>query len=143
LWSKLSTRTRQVASEGRQQAWWLVVTVRLPVAWRYRVQGVAGMSKCVLMLIVASELEQTARKVAEDKGFEALSLIHGRGVSSRELPGFFGITAEGKQSILLYLLDTDRGLQLLDHLVRQLRLDDHARGVACCIAVEYLLGDDL
>lgn len=100
------------------------------------------MSKCVLLLIVASELEGPARRAAEAQGFEALSLIRGRGVSAREMPAFFGITTEGDQSILLYLLDTDRGLQLLEHLVRQLRLDDHGRGVACCIAVEHLLGDD-
>lgn len=101
------------------------------------------MSESLLALIVSTELEEAAREVAGASGCEAMSLIPARGVSSRELPGFFGITAEGRQSIMLYLLETERGLELLRRFASELRLGEHAHGVACCIAIEQRSGQGL
>ncbi len=96
----------------------------------------------VLAVIVAEEMEQQAIDIAKEAGAGTVTLLDARGITSEEKKTFFGLTYEGSQSVLLYVLEKKLSLQALKALTRELNLDDNPRGIAFTCPLEHLGGID-
>ncbi len=94
----------------------------------------------VLVALLAEEMEDKAIDVAREAGAGAVTLLNARGITGKEKKTFFGLTYEGSQSVLLFVLEKKLSLHVLKALTRELGLDDDPRGVAFTIPLEHLGG---
>lgn len=67
----------------------------------------------VLVFIAPSDLEDTIRDIAADAGVGGVTVIAGRGTGMDEKKSFFGLTVEGQQAILLYVLEKRLALRVM------------------------------
>ncbi len=96
----------------------------------------------VLVAILAEEMEDKAIDVAREAGAGTVTLLHGRGITGKEKKTFFGLTYEGAQSVLIFVLEKKLSLSVLKALTRELGLDDDPRGIAFTFPLEHLGGID-
>ncbi|TVQ40054.1 MAG: transcriptional regulator [Wenzhouxiangella sp.] len=96
----------------------------------------------VLVAILAEEMEDKAIDLAREAGAGAVTLLSGRGITGDEKKTFFGLTYEGSQSVLVFVLEKKLSLQVLKVLTRELNLDDDPRGIAFTFPLEHLGGID-
>lgn len=94
----------------------------------------------VLVAILAEEMEDRAIDIARDAGAGAVTLLKARGITGDEKKTFFGLTYEGAQSVLLFVLEKKLSLQVLKCLTRELDLDRDSRGIAFTVPLEHLGG---
>ncbi len=96
----------------------------------------------VLAAIVAEEMEDAAIDIARKAGAGSVTLLNARGISAEDKKTFFGLTYEGAQSVLLFVLEKKLSLQVLKALTRELDLDHNPRGIAFTVPLEHLGGID-
>jgi hypothetical protein len=96
----------------------------------------------VLVAILAEEMEDKAIDIARDAGAGAVTLLNARGITGSEKKTFFGLTYEGAQSVLVFVLEKKLSLKVLKCLTRELGLDDDPRGIAFTFPLEHLGGID-
>lgn len=96
----------------------------------------------VLVAILAEEMEDKAIDIARETGAGSVTLLNARGITSDVKKTFFGLTYEGAQSVLLFVLEKKLSLQVLKALVRDLELDNNPRGIAFTVPLEHLGGID-
>ncbi|MFW5815306.1 MAG: transcriptional regulator [Wenzhouxiangella sp.] len=96
----------------------------------------------VLVAILAEEMEDKAIDIARETGAGSVTLLNARGITSDVKKTFFGLTYEGSQSVLLFVLEKKLSLQVLKALIRGLELDDNPRGIAFTVPLEHLGGID-
>ncbi|TVR98063.1 MAG: transcriptional regulator [Wenzhouxiangellaceae bacterium] len=94
----------------------------------------------VLVAILAEEMEDKAIDIAREAGAGAVTLLSARGITGDEKKTFFGLTYEGSQSVLVFVLEKKLSLQVLKTLTRELDLDEDPRGIAFTIPLEHLGG---
>ena len=96
----------------------------------------------VLVAILAEEMEDEAIDIARESGAGAVTLLNARGITGDEKKTFFGLTYEGAQSVLLFVLEKKLSVHVLKCLTKKLDLDNDARGIAFTIPLEHLGGID-
>ncbi len=94
----------------------------------------------VLVAIVSEELEDKAIDVAKKAGAGGVTIIHGTGIGLKEKKIFFGLTYEGRESILIFVLERKLSLEVLKALNRELELEKEDHGLAFTIPLEHLAG---
>ena len=96
----------------------------------------------VLVAILAEEMEDKAIDIARETGAGSVTLLNARGITSDVKKTFFGLTYEGAQSVLLFVLEKKLSLQVLKALIRELELESNPRGIAFTVPLEHLGGID-
>jgi len=94
----------------------------------------------VLVAIVSEELEDKAIDIAKKAGAGGVTIIHGTGIGLKEKKIFFGLTYEGRESILIFVLERKLSLEVLKALDRELELEKEDHGLAFVIPIEHLAG---
>ncbi len=97
----------------------------------------------VLVAILAEELEEKAIEVARATGAGGVTIMGGRGIGAQEKKTFFGLTFEGSQSVLVFVLEKKLSLAVLKALNQALDLRNDTRGVVFTLPLEHLAGIDL
>ncbi len=96
----------------------------------------------VLVAILAEEMEDQAIDIARDSGAGAATILNARGLTADSKKTFFGLTYEGAQSVLAFVLEKKLSVKVLKCLTRELDLDNDERGIAFTIPLEHLGGID-
>ena len=96
----------------------------------------------VLVAILAEEMEDKAIDIARDSGAGAATILNGRGLTADSKKTFFGLTYEGAQSVLMFVLEKKLSVKVLKCLTKELDLDNDERGIAFTIPLEHLGGID-
>lgn len=101
------------------------------------------MKFAVLVAILAEELEEKAIDSAKQAGAGGVTILDGRGIGTKEKKTFFGLTYEGSQSVLIFVLEKKLSVTVLKKLTRDLELDKHSKGVVFTIPLEHIAGIDV
>ncbi len=94
----------------------------------------------VLVAMLAEDMEERAIDVAKKAGAGGVTLINARGIGAEEKKTFFGLTYEGSQSVLLFVLERSLSLKVMKALTRELELKEHSKGVVFTVPVEHIAG---
>jgi len=94
----------------------------------------------VLVAVLADDMEDKAIDTARKAGAGAATIFNARGLAADSKKTFFGLTYEGAQSVILFMLERKLSVKVLKRLQRELDLDNDDRGIAFCIPVEHLAG---
>ena len=94
----------------------------------------------ILIAIVSEELEDKAIDTARKSGAGGVTILHGSGIGFKEKKTFFGLTIEGRQSVLLFVLERKTALQVLKKLNSELELEKEDHGIAFTLPIEHLAG---
>ncbi len=97
----------------------------------------------VLVAILAEELEEQAIDVARRSGAGGVTILGGKGIGAKEKKTFFGLTVEGSQSVLVFVLEKKLSVQVLKNLSLELGLQTSSRGVVFTLPLEHIAGIDL
>ena len=97
----------------------------------------------VLVAILAEELEEQAIDVARRSGAGGVTILGGKGIGAKEKKTFFGLTVEGSQSVLVFVLEKKLSVQVLKNLSLELDLQRSSRGVVFTLPLEHIAGIDL
>lgn len=93
----------------------------------------------LLAAIVPDEMEEEVRTTAKEAGAGGVTIISGRGSSYQEKKSFFGLTYEGTQTILIYVVEKRLSLKILKAIKKIIELEDD-QGVVFCFPIEHLAG---
>jgi hypothetical protein len=96
----------------------------------------------VLVAILAEEMEDKAIDIARESGAGAATIVNARGLTADSKKTFFGLTYEGAQSVLTFVLEKKLSVKVLKCLTKELDLDNDERGIAFTIPLEHLGGID-
>ena len=97
----------------------------------------------VLVAILAEELEEQAIDVARRHGAGGVTILGGKGIGAKEKKTFFGLTVEGSQSVLVFVLEKKLSVQVLKNMSQELDLQNSSRGVVFTLPLEHIAGIDL
>ncbi|HHO70169.1 MAG TPA: transcriptional regulator [Halothiobacillus sp.] len=97
----------------------------------------------VLIAILADELEEKAIDAAKRAGAGGVTILDARGIGAEEKKTFFGLTYEGSQSVLLFVLEKKLSLKVMKALTKELDLANHSKGVVFTIPLEHIAGIDI
>lgn len=97
----------------------------------------------VLVAILAEDLEEKAIDVAKRSGAGGVTILDARGIGAKEKKTFFGLTYEGSQSVLVFVLEKKLSLTILKNISKELDLRNHTKGVVFTIPLEHIAGIDL
>ncbi|MBC9073782.1 transcriptional regulator [Thauera sp. CAU 1555] len=100
------------------------------------------MKFAVLVAILADDLEEKALDVARDAGAAGVTILDARGIGAQEKKTFFGLTYEGSQSVLVFVLEKKLSLVVLKRLTAELDLKNDSRGVVFTLPLEHIAGID-
>ncbi len=101
------------------------------------------MKFAVVVAILAEDLEEQAIDVAKKAGAGGVTLLDARGIGAKEKKIFFGLTFEGSQSVLVFILEKSLALTVMKALTQELDLNTASRGVAFSIPLEHIAGIDM
>jgi len=101
------------------------------------------MKFAVLVAILADELEDRAIDVAKQAGAGGVTILNGRGIGQQAKKTFFGMTYEGSQSVLIFVLEKKLSIAVLKALTVQLDLKNHSKGVVFTLPLEHVAGIDV
>jgi len=96
----------------------------------------------VLVAILADDLEDKALDVAKKSGAGGVTILDARGIGANEKKTFFGLTYEGSQSVLVFVLEKKLSLAVMKNITRELDLKANSRGVLFTIPLEHIAGID-
>ena len=84
------------------------------------------MKFAVLVAILAEDLEEKAIDSAKQAGAGGVTILGGRGIGTQEKKTFFGLTYEGSQSVLVFVLEKKLSVAVLKRLTKDLDLTAHS-----------------
>ena len=96
----------------------------------------------VLVAILPDDLEEKAIKTARDTGAGGVTILNGRGIGQEAKKSFFGLTYEGSQSVLIFVLERKLSVSVMKSLTRELDLKNHSKGVVFTLPLEHIAGID-
>lgn len=97
----------------------------------------------VLVAILAEDLEDQAIDVAKESGAGGVTILDARGIGAKEKKTFFGLTYEGSQSVLIFVLEKKLSLTVMKNISRELDLANHTRGVVFTLPLDHIAGIDV
>lgn len=95
-----------------------------------------------LVAIIADEFEERAIDAAKQAGAGGVTILSARGIGAKEKKTFFGLTYEGSQSVLIFVLERKLSLTVMKAISKELDLTNQTRGVAFCLPLEHIMGID-
>lgn len=95
-----------------------------------------------LIAVLPEDLEERAIDAAKAAGAGGVTLLNGRGLGTEEKKSFFGLTFEGSQSVLLFVLERKLAVTVLKRLNHELELTEHSKGVVFTVPLEHIAGID-
>ncbi|PWG63878.1 transcriptional regulator [Sediminicurvatus halobius] len=101
------------------------------------------MKFAALVAVLAEDMEDAAIDAARNAGAGGVTILGGRGIGIEEKKTFFGLTYEGSQSVLLFVLEKKLSVRVLKALTRDLDLQNGSKGVVFTLPLEHLAGIDL
>lgn len=101
------------------------------------------MKFAVLVAILAEDLEEKAIDSAKQAGAGGVTILDARGMGSKEKKTFFGLTYEGSQSVLIFVLEKKLSVTVLKQITRDLDLTSNSKGVVFTIPLEHIAGIDV
>lgn len=101
------------------------------------------MKFAALVAILAEDLEEQAIDSAKKAGATGVTILDARGIGAEEKKTFLGLTYEGSQSVLLFVLEKKLSVRVLKRISRDLDLDSHSKGVVFTLPLEHLAGIDV
>ncbi len=96
----------------------------------------------VLVAVLADSLEEEAIRIAKKEGAGGVTILSGRGIGAKEKKTFFGLTYEGSQSVLLFILERKLSVAVMKALSQELDLKNNSSGVVFTIPLEHITGID-
>ena len=81
--------------------------------------------------------------MAKESGAGGVTILDARGIGAQEKKTFFGLTYEGSQSVLVFVLEKKLSLAVMKNLTRELDLKTNSRGVVFTIPLEHIAGIDM
>jgi nitrogen regulatory protein PII len=96
----------------------------------------------VLVAILAEDLEEKAIDVAKRSGAGGVTIVDARGIGATEKKTFFGLTYEGSQSVLIFVLEKKLSLSVMKNISKELDLKNHSKGVVFTVPLEHIAGID-
>ncbi len=93
-----------------------------------------------LVAVLPDELEEQAIAIAKQAGAGGVTIMDARGIGADARKTFLGMTYEGSQSVLLWVLEKKVALGVLKALRREVDLDNDPRGVAFITGIDHLAG---
>lgn len=100
------------------------------------------MKFAVLVAILADELEEQAIDSARAAGACGVTILDGRGLGVQEKKTFLGLTYEGSQSVLLFVLEKKLSVTVMKQMTKDLQLADTSKGVLFTLPLEHIAGID-
>ncbi len=97
----------------------------------------------VLVAMLAEDLEEKAIDSAREAGASGVTILNGRGIGAEEKKTFFGLTCEGSQSVLIFVLEKKLSVTVLKRLSRDLDLANSSKGVVFTLPLEHIAGIDV
>jgi hypothetical protein len=94
----------------------------------------------VLVAILAEDLEEKAIDVAKKAGAGGVTILDARGIGAKEKKTFFGLTFEGSQSVLVFVLEKKLSLTVMKQICVELDLKNQTRGVVFTMPLEHIAG---
>ena len=101
------------------------------------------MKFAVLIAILPDDLEDKAIDIAKQAGAGGVTILNGRGLGAEAKKTFFGLTYEGSQSVLIFVLEKKLALAVMKAISKELDLANHAKGVVFTIPLEHIAGIDI
>ena len=96
-----------------------------------------------LVAIISEELEEKAIEVAKNAGAGGVTILNGRGLGLEEKKTFLGLSLEGRESILIFVLERKLSVKVLKALHKELELDKKGRGLVFTVPIEHIAGIDI
>lgn len=100
------------------------------------------MKFAVLVAILADDLEEQAIDSAKQAGAGGVTILDARGMGVDEKKSFFGLTYEGSQSVLVFVLEKKLSVTVMRQMTRDLDLATNSKGVVFTIPLEHIAGID-
>lgn len=97
----------------------------------------------VLIAVLAEELEEQAIDAAKEAGAGGITILDARGIAAEEKKTFFGLTFEGSQSVLMFVLEKKLSVQVMKAVSDKLRLKEHSKGIIFTMPIDHIAGIDL
>ena len=97
----------------------------------------------LLVAVVADELEEAALHIAGKEGAKAVTILSARGIGFPEHVTFFGVTYQGLEKVLLWLLDEESAQRIASRLNIELELLKPFQGLAFSLPVAASGGVDM
>jgi len=101
------------------------------------------MKFAALVAILAEDLEERAINSAKKAGAGGVTILDARGIGTKEKKTFFGLTYEGSQSVLLFVLEKQLSVKVLKQITRDLNLKSSSKGVVFTLPLEHIAGIDM
>ena len=95
-----------------------------------------------LIAMLADDLEEKAIDIAKRAGAGGVTIMDARGIGGEAKKTFFGLTYEGSQSVLLFVLERKLSLTVMKAITKELDLANHSKGVIFTIPLEHIAGID-
>ena len=95
-----------------------------------------------LIAMLADDLEDKAIDIAKRAGAGGVTIMDARGIGGEAKKTFFGLTYEGSQSVLLFVLERKLSLNVMKALTTELDLANHSKGVVFTVPLEHIAGID-
>jgi hypothetical protein len=96
-----------------------------------------------LIAILPEDLEGKGIEVAKQAGAGGVTIVDARGIAAQVKRTFLGLTYEGSQSVLLFVLERKLSVQVMRTLAQELKLKESANGVVFTVPLEHLAGLDI
>ncbi|ADC71601.1 conserved hypothetical protein [Thioalkalivibrio sp. K90mix] len=93
-----------------------------------------------LIAVLPDDLEQRAIETAKVAGAGGVTIMDARGIGAEARKTFLGMTYEGSQSVLMWVLEKKVALNVLKAVSQDLELEGDPRGVAFTVDIAHLAG---
>ncbi|MBS3799403.1 MAG: transcriptional regulator [Thioalkalivibrio sp.] len=93
-----------------------------------------------LVAVLSEDLEERAIATAKNVGAGGVTIMDARGIGAEARKTFLGMTYEGNQSVLLWVLERKMALDVLKAVSKELDLGSDPRGIAFTVDLAHLAG---
>jgi len=93
-----------------------------------------------VVAIVSEEHEDSAIDIAKANGAGGVTILKGRGLGLGDKTTFFGLTYEGSDSVLIFVMEKRSALQVINAITQALELEKSGNGLVFSLPIEHLSG---
>ncbi|WP_018864413.1 MULTISPECIES: P-II family nitrogen regulator [Thioalkalivibrio] len=93
-----------------------------------------------LIAVLPDDMEPRAIETAKAAGAGGVTIMDARGIGAEARKTFLGMTYEGSQSVLMWVLEKKVALNVLKAVSQELELEGDPRGVAFTVDIAHLAG---
>lgn len=94
----------------------------------------------LIVTIVNSGFFDQVMAVARKAGANGGTVIHGRGLGSKEAQKYLGITIQPEKDVVLIVTPKDKKLEIMESITREVGLNTAGTGICFSLPVEHAIG---